>query len=555
MVTLLEAALLGGFLFGGLVALGPLAALGARVVRAAAKGRPRAWVLGLFLAGLSIPPLLSLGERPLPEIHDEHSLLLQADTFAGGRLTNPVPKGWQHFETFHVLLQPTYASKYPPGEGLVLALGQVLAGDPWVGVWIRTALLAVTSYWMLLAWLPPRWARLSTVLLLATVAGSGWTQGFEGGAVAAVAGCLLLGSVRRLCARPRAREGFLGGLGVVLLALTRPWEGLVLVAGAAVALVVEARRMPSWRQRLLVRRAGAVAACAVALGGLWLGFYQWRVTGEIALMPYQLHDRTYASTPVFLWQSPRIVPASRHEVMARHFSSFETESYRQQRQIGGWSRQAVRKLARAWEFYLGSLMTVGLMGVPAVWSRRWVRWACVLVVLGLVSQLLIVPMRPRYLAPFLGALWVVVGSGLRWLYGWQPGGRPWGRALVGAVVVGCLATVPMRAFATEADRASWPHHRHALLRQLQAAAGPDLVFVRYGPAHTPHAEWVFNSAAPERQDVLWGRSLGPPEDCRLLELYPARAGWIVVVEEEMTPPSLRAFSREPCLSRGLSSER
>jgi hypothetical protein len=58
----------------------------------------------------------------------------------------------------HIVYDPAYVSKYPPGQGLLLAVGQVLTGEPRWGIWFSIGILAVSVHWMMLAWVSPRWA-------------------------------------------------------------------------------------------------------------------------------------------------------------------------------------------------------------------------------------------------------------------------------------------------------------------------------------------------------------------------------------------------------------
>src|SRR5579859_3044377 len=79
-------------------------------------GRRRALAVVLvgvaaLVARVVVLPVLPV---PKPKVDDEFSHLLLADTLLHGRLANPTPPFWEHFETLEVNMTPTYASVYQP---------------------------------------------------------------------------------------------------------------------------------------------------------------------------------------------------------------------------------------------------------------------------------------------------------------------------------------------------------------------------------------------------------------------------------------------------------
>src|SRR5262249_7659504 len=146
---------------------------------------------------------------------------------------------WEHFETLHEIMRPTYMSKYPPGQALFLALGWKLLGHPWFGVWASFGLFAACLCWMLQNWVPPVYAVLGTAITLTRISVLGyWMNSYWGGAVAAIGGCLLLGALPRLVRSPlKSKHVFLAAIGLLLLANTRPYEGLVMSTGSFLALL------------------------------------------------------------------------------------------------------------------------------------------------------------------------------------------------------------------------------------------------------------------------------------------------------------------------------
>lgn len=126
-----------------------------------ARRRVACWIgMALLVVLLVRGALLPVWPIPKPAIYDEFGYLLQADTFASGRLTNPPHALWPFFESIYILQQPTYNAKFPPGQGLAMALGESLFGDPWFGVWLSAGVLMAALCWALQGWLHPAWALL-----------------------------------------------------------------------------------------------------------------------------------------------------------------------------------------------------------------------------------------------------------------------------------------------------------------------------------------------------------------------------------------------------------
>jgi hypothetical protein len=468
-------------------------------------------VLGVRAALLPIMPI------PEPVGHDEFSYLLAADTFASGRLTNPQHPMWVHFETIHENMRPTYASKYPPAQGLVLAFGQRFLGHPWWGVWLSMGGLCATVCWMLQGYVSPGWAFLGGILTVLQIGiTSYWMNSYWGGAVAGIGGALVVGALPRLVRRPSVSTTLAAVLGVLILANSRPYEGGATVIAACIIFWIWMRReRMSWFGLL---RPGVIVPPALLLlaGVIWMGYYNFRVTGSALTLPYTVNQREYAYVPHIYLLPIGKPPLYRHP-MLRLFWDWDADVYRTARRtplrtaVITWWAIAQRIFPPVWGF-------AALISILAV--RRWEPVAALSIFAAVFFAIALEIMAyPHYAAPAFGAAMVLEVMGVAWLAN---------RAHLRDQIVVVVAFALAAAAEAKMIKPLWGQRtsRSEIISELERRPGRQLVIVRYNSENWAE-NWVYNRADIDHSRIVWAQDMGGERNRELLDYYPDRTAWML----------------------------
>ena len=510
--------------------------------------------------------LLPLLPIPDPGVPDEFSYLLLSDTFAHGRLTNPSNPMWVHFETLQVLWHPTHVGKYWPAQGLFMAVGQVLLGHPFWGVWLSVGVMCAAICWMLQAWLGEEWALLGGFLAVIRYASFNyWDNSYWGGAVTAIGGALVLGALPRMKQGHRVRNALLMGLGFAIMANSRPYEGLFFGIPVAVAILAWLWKLKRPELSRALKKIVVPLLAVLAFTVVGMGYYFWRTTGSPFNTPYLVYDHTYNQVPLFPWESLRPIPAYGHAVFSDNdFKYLALPQYRQTQSLKGLAAKELSASYLFWTFFLGPLLTFPLalafMTLPYgfSWNNISPSTRFLLLVCGvtLAGESLPIWYSPHYSAPITCVLLALVLVALRRVRSLHFRGKPFGAFIARAVPA--IALLVLVLF-SGAHAIGWPRslrhsestltwctvmrtntERAAMLAKLRRYPSRQLVIVRHKDIHSnAYFEWVYNRADLNSAKVVWARDQGPAKNQELIDYFKGRRVWLVDADSQ--PPKLTPY--------------
>jgi len=384
-----------------------------------------------------------------------------------------------------------------------------------------------------------------------------WSQSYWGGAVAATAGALVFGALRRIIRRARVRDALLMGVGLAILANSRPLEGLVASLPVAAMLVwwmFNKKKAPALS--VSIGRIVLPMFAVLAPTGAAMGYYNLRVTGDAARMSYHVYDATYVRKPLFLFHNPgRPQPAYRHKVMRDFYMGGPVKRQHSAFPALRASMNKAKQVWKLWKFYLGFVLTVPLVMLPWLISDNWMRFALLTCGLEIAASASVSRMFPHYAAPVTGLVFAIVLQAMRYLHLCQWRGRRTGRFLAPMIPVLLIASlVPVLSQKMEGNPQAWDLQRARILDELERDGGRHLVIVRYGPKHSKQNEWVYNEADIDSAKVVWAREMDAGQNRKLLEYFSDRQAWLLEINRDdstlkLAPYPMRS-DHEPAATAG-----
>ncbi|MDQ3440053.1 MAG: glycosyltransferase family 39 protein [Planctomycetota bacterium] len=474
-----------------------------------------------------------------PKYHDNQSYAIQARIIAAGRLWLPAHEHPDFFDTFHVIVEPVYASMYFPGAAMLFAVGVLLHLPFWItGVTIAAGCMAML--YRVIAEVVDNFAGLLAPLWLVSLI---WFRHLSAmlmsHTVLLLLGLLMFWAFLRWRKSHRLRWALAVGLFAGWAALTRPADALCYALPVGIAMLWDLRRC-AWGDRF--RLAGTIVAGAAPFLALQV-IFNVGVTGKPFESPYRFYlDRDAPQLSFgFHEYDPSKLPKSRLIQKNLYHVTYNgrlIRDHRPEQLLETWFDPKLGRLAQIAEattpaLILMPILLVGFLGLTTAPRRA------LFVILPLYCLLyLFYAALLRHYTPAIAPATIVLGLlGMRQIEIAWPRLRAAGTTFGLALVVGtCVIALPEVNPRHEDDPFPYPEMVDARGSLIPQNAGrPALVFVtfsldvneidadRVAVKENVHSEPVYNYDAARIDDnpIVFAHDLGE-RNVELLRYYNER---------------------------------
>lgn len=452
-----------------------------------------------------------------PRLHDEYSYLLQIRMLSRGRLWLPAHELADHFETFHVLVRPVYASLYFPGTALAYLPTAWLNLPSFLMPAIVASAAAAMLFRIVTHFLADTLAGLCAALLVLAL------PDFRTSALSVMPQppTLLLALTcvwlyLRWHAAPSLPRAALIGLAAGWLCITRPIDAICLLLPILIAALLDIRRKP----RLALTHLPLAAGCALPFLLLQL-YFNHGVTGRWMTTPHEYYSRT--DLPQMVYGFRPYDPAARPASSLR-----QKHDYYQQWMVPVIKEHSVARIPASWlHWKLPTTLRVTLaspflaillpLGLLALRDRRWVLLAILPAYALLYTPFPYLLEHYALLAAPAAIFAVLAGAAL--LATRHPVLRVAFPCFLIATALAGLTTLIGKD--PKMDSPLLRHLEHLEATQIRS---PAIVLIRYAPESSVHVEPVYNvdTANPDDAKVIRAHDLGPDRNVQLFRYYAAR---------------------------------
>jgi len=480
-----------------------------------------------------------------PVLHDESAYLLQAQLFAGGRWVGARPPLPEFFEQLYVLVEPVLASKYPPGNSLLVAPG-ALIGLPGLPVVVMSGLSAAFLFGLARRVCGSPVALLTALLWITSFPAIYYHASYLSEGTTSLMWLATWWGIVRWRAGEGARWLIVGAVALAWCLITRPLTGLALGIVALFPVLRHASLSRTWRDLAPASAAFVVVCCLVPI-------WSWRTTGNPLEAPLSLYTRTYVpfDKPGFgvdrAERPSSRLPADQQLTSLAFYQEHERHTLSSLPRIA-WGR--LRTIVRdSWYEWRGGLQIFAIIGLFVLPMEVLLALAA----FGLQFLLYLSYAHPAgwtvYYIEGAPILALITAFGIVRVLAWASRGAPERFRSSMAMTVALIAPIALVVAGQVRAQIESDHAYHESFQAVlsQMPAGKSIVFVRYGPHHLDGLSLVRNvpdlASAPTWTVYDRGR-----DNERLLRLAPERAAYLF---DEATW-TLTATQRPVATTRTLS---